>query len=83
MYTAIPHTTVIIAATSRRAASSWAFRWLLNELRRAKDPSADMRPRVPLSLSSFGPRTAISNSTRPDAAKMALLIPSAEVVEVT
>lgn len=71
------------AATSRKAASSCAVRLLLTEPRRETEPSADMSPRVPPSASSFVPRTAISKSTRPDAAKMALLVPSAEVVEVT
>lgn len=83
MYTAMPQIIVTAAATSRRVASSLAPRLLLIEPRREKEPSADMSPRGPFSLSSFGPRTAISNKTRPDAANMALLIPRAKVVEVT
>lgn len=83
MKVAMPQMTVMAAAMSLRAARSWALRLLVTDARCEKEPSADTRPRVPPSLSSLVPRTATSSMTRPDAAKMALLIPSAEVVEVT
>jgi hypothetical protein len=69
-------------ATSLSAASCCTLWDAPTELRRVKEPSAATRPRAPL-LSFFVSRVAASKPTKPKAAKMALLMPSAAVAEVT
>ena len=78
---AIPHTSVMVAATSLSAPSDCALPAPLIEPRREKEPFAESKPRVLVSLSSSALFKAVSNSTKPVAANKTLLKPRVEVVD--